>query len=107
MKRVTFSEVARQDRRAIVAVTVERFGLTQARRLRQEFGRVIERLLAFPNSGAKRPELDPPGRSFRYVVVSRGFVVAYEWSDDGLFTVRILHGARHLARELDSEQDEP
>ena len=103
MSRVVFSEAARLDRREITAYTVERFGLVQARRLRRHFEAVLDDLAESPLVGRANEELDPPGRSFRYLVVLRRFVVVYEPSEEGIRVARILHGARDLAAELDRD----
>jgi len=66
---------------------------------------VIEGLLIFPRSGATRPDLTPPGRSYRYVVVSKVFILVYDSNGTGIFIVRILHGAQHLARELNGDDE--
>ncbi len=100
MSQVVFSRAAVEDRRAITAFTVERFGIDQARRLRGHFEATLERLVLFPNSGQLRPELDPEGRAFRYVVVSKSFILVYEAHGDVIRVARILHGARQLAAEL-------
>jgi toxin ParE1/3/4 len=104
MSQVLFSQAAVQDRRTITAYTVERFGVGQARRLRAHFEATLERLVLFPKSGQLRPELDPEGRTFRYVVVSKSFILVYETHGDGIRVARILHGARQLTRELERDQ---
>lgn len=104
MSRVVFSRAAVEDRRAITAYTAERFGVAQARRLRVHFEVVLEQLLLFPGSGQVKPELDPPGRTFRYVVISRNFILVYESDDDEIRVARILHGARQLPRELERDR---
>ncbi len=100
MSKVIFSKAARADRRAITAYTVKRFGIKQARRLRERFQATIDSLAAAPLTGHRRVDLDPPGRSFRYLSVLKTFVVVYEPVDDGIRIVRLLHGARDLAAEI-------
>ncbi|MDA1062019.1 MAG: type II toxin-antitoxin system RelE/ParE family toxin, partial [Chloroflexi bacterium] len=63
MSRVVLSDAARFDRREITAYTVERFGLGQARRLRQQFEATLDNLAQSPLIGRTDEELDPPGRS--------------------------------------------
>ena len=101
MSRISFSVAAREDRRAITAYTVDRFGIHQARRLRDRFERVLNTLADTPMIGRPRHELDPPGRTFRYFVVMRLFVIVYEPTRAGIRVARILHGMRRLATELD------
>ena len=108
MSRVVLSEAARADRREITAYTVERFGLKQARRLRDHFEATLNTLAESPLIGRTKEELDPPARSFRYLVLMRRFIVVYEPMDDGTSVARILHGARNLVAELgrDAGDDE-
>jgi toxin ParE1/3/4 len=100
MSKVVFSKAAKSDRREITAYTVRRFGVDQARQLRQSFQSTITALARTPMMGHRREELDPPGRSFRYVTVMKSFIIVYEPADDGIRVVRLLHGARNLVREL-------
>ena len=103
MSRVVLSEAARDDRREITAFTVERFGIGQARRLRDHFHTTLNSLAESPLIGRTNEELDPPGRSFRYFVVIKSFIIVYEPTDDGIRVARLLHGARNLAAELDRD----
>lgn len=103
MSRVVLSEAARFDRREITAYTVERFGLAQARRLRDRFEATLNSLAESPLIGRTNEELDPPGRSFRYFVVMKSFIIVYEPTDEGIRVARLLHGARNLAAELDRD----
>lgn len=83
MSRVVLSEVARRDRREITAYTVERFGVQQARRLRERFEAALSALAESPLIGRTNEELDPPGHRFRYSVVMKRFIVVYEPTGDG------------------------
>jgi len=103
MSRVVLSEAARHDRRQITAYTVERFGVVQARRLRDRFEAALNPLSESPFVGRPNEELDPPGHSFRYAVVMKIFIVVYEPTKDGIQVVRLLHGARNLAAELERD----
>ena len=104
MNRVVFSEAARADRRAD-------HGLHR--------GTVRNRAGPPPPTSkqlcARRPDprrhsadwesreaLDPPGRTFRYFVVMKRFVIVYEPTATGIRIARILHGMRNLAAELAS-----
>ena len=100
MSKVVLSEAARIDRREITAYTVERFGIQQARRLRNHFQATLDRLAESPHLGRANEEMDPVGHSFRYHVVMKSFVIVYEPLDDGIRVARLLHGARNLATEL-------
>jgi plasmid stabilization system protein ParE len=97
---LVFSDSARQDRQAITDYTIKHFGVEQARRLRDRFQTTLSLLARNPGLGVERPELDPPGHSFRYYAVVKRFVVVYQATADGIRVVRLLHGARHLAEEL-------
>ncbi|TDJ69151.1 MAG: type II toxin-antitoxin system RelE/ParE family toxin [Planctomycetota bacterium] len=103
MSRVVFSEAARIDRRSITAYSVERFGIEQARRLRERFQATLNALAEPPLLGRTNEDLDPPGHSFRYFVVMKIFIIAYESTDNRIRVVRLLHGARNLAAELDRD----
>jgi plasmid stabilization system protein ParE len=103
MTRIVFSEAARLDRREITAYTVRRFGIQQARRLRDCFEAALNTLADSPLIGHTHEELDPPGRAFRYQVVMKSFIIVYEPADDGIRIVRLLHGARDLTAELDRD----
>lgn len=103
MSRVVLSEAARDDRREITAYSLERFGLDQARRLRDQFQATLNNLAESPLIGRKNQELDPPGHSFRYFVLMKSFIIVYERTDDGIRVARLLHGVRHLAAELDRD----
>jgi plasmid stabilization system protein ParE len=65
MSRAVLSAAARLDRREITAATAERFGIQQARRLRDRFQAALQTLAESPLSGRTHEELDPPGRGFR------------------------------------------
>lgn len=103
MSQVVFSEAARNDRREITAYTVERFGIQQARRLREQFQATLSRLAESPLLGRANKELDPKGHSFRYFVVMKSFLIVYEPTDEGIRIARLLQGARNLAAELDRD----
>ena len=103
MSRVVFSEAARIDRREITARTVKRFGIAQARRLRDRFQVALSSLAQSPLIGHTNEELDPPGHTFRYSVLMKSFIIVYEPTDDGIRVARLLHGARHLAADLNTD----
>ncbi|MFT4571658.1 MAG: plasmid stabilization system protein ParE [Hyphomicrobiaceae bacterium] len=100
MRRIVLSESARNDRREITKYTVERFGVEQARRLRDHFKAALDSLADSRLIGRTREELDPPGHTFRYFLVMKSFIIVYESTDDGIRVARLLHGARNLAAEL-------
>jgi len=103
MSRVVLSEAVRRDRREITARTVERFGVQQARRLRDGFGAALTALAESPFLGRASEASDPSGHSFRYSVVMKSFIIVYAPAEDGIRVARLLHGARDLAAELDRD----
>ena len=84
MSRIFLSEAARRDRKEITAYTVERFGVEQARRLRERFEAVLNSLAESPSIGRTNEELDPPGHSFRYLVLMKSFIIVYEPTGEGI-----------------------
>lgn len=103
MSHIELSLASQDDRRQITGYTVRRFGVTQARRLRNAFEQALRRLAESPELGKSQPEIDPPGRSFRYFVLLRTFIIVYEPVEDGIRVARLIHGARDLSRELDDD----
>jgi plasmid stabilization system protein ParE len=85
---------------------VGRFGSAQARRLRERFASTLDTLAESPLIGQTKEELAPPGRALRYFVMMKIFIIVYEPTDDSLRVVRLLHGARDLASELDRDDDD-
>jgi antitoxin ParD1/3/4/toxin ParE1/3/4 len=100
MSRIVLSAAAREDRRGITQYTVLRFGVRQARRLRDRLELTLSLLAESPLLGHTNEELDPPGHSFRYFVVMKSFIIVYEPSQDGIRVARLIHGAQQLAAEL-------
>ena len=94
---------ARRDLREIVAHTAAQFGSEQVLRVRATVESSFGRLAEMPESGRRRPELDPPDRSFRYLPFLRRFVIAYEVQPGMIVIVRVLHGARGIETELREE----
>ena len=103
MNRVVLSESARRDRQSITAYTVNHFGIAQAEKLMGQFEAVLDILAQSPHLGRERPELDPPGHSFRYLSIMKTFVLVYRSVGDRIEVARILHGAQSLAEELDHD----
>lgn len=109
MKRVSLSLAAERDLDEIDDYTIEHFGLDQAIRTTERFRETFRGLAEMPFSGQLRPEISPPGRTFRYRTLLRSFVIVYEPTDDGIRVARVVHGARELVAELerDAGDDEP
>lgn len=100
MKGLSLARIAVADLDEIDEYTVEHFGLDQAVRLRQRFQKVFASLVQAPFSAPRRPEYDPPGKTFRYCVALDRFIVVYEPTDCGIRVARVLHGARDLANVI-------
>jgi len=105
MRTIIFSGAARMDRREITAFTFERFGIEGARRLRDHAEVALTMIAESPGIGRRRPDLDPPGRSFRYFVAGKRFPIVDEPTDDGIRMVRLLHRARWIEQELERDAD--
>ncbi len=103
MSKIIFSRSAQQDRREITEFTANRFGVRQARRLRDRFEQTLRTLAASPELGRPDDKLSPPGRALLYFPVMNRFIIVYEQADEGIHVVRLLHGARQIASELARE----
>ncbi len=100
MTKVVFSPAARSDLHRIDDYTIDRFGLQQAEKALARIGEVLQSLATFPNSGMERPELDPPGRQFRYFVVLKCLIIVYEALENRIRVARILDGWSEDLRHL-------
>jgi len=98
MARLIFSESASADQINIFRDLYDTAGLKTAVKFRERFASLFDRLLRYPESGARRPALGP----FIRIGVVSPFVVIYEHgdSDDTVFILRIIHGRRDIARTL-------
>ena len=103
MTRVVLSVAAKHDLEEIDNYTIAHFGLRQAARTREAFGRAFDILANMPLTGHLWPEVSPPGRPFRFHTVLRRFEVVYEPSDDGIRVARVLHGRRDLGTTLETD----
>ena len=75
MNRFELSRSAEQDLEDVDAQTFDLFVLAQVVRLKDAFRTAFDTLIAMPFSGHERPDLDPPGRTFRYRSVLGRFVI--------------------------------
>lgn len=104
MKQIRFSRAAFRDQEEIDLYTIENFGLNQARELALSFAQKVDLILETPLIGSLRPELDPPGFSFRYTPVDgTPFLIVYTLKQDAIYVARILHGARDIPGELETD----
>jgi len=99
----TLSRAAIADLRAIDVYTERRFGPEQASRVAARFRQVFRILSERPRSCRQLHEFSGADRPLRGKTVLGVFVVLYEVAPDGVHIARVIHGARHLPREL--EQD--
>lgn len=88
-----------------------RFGLTQSIRTHDAFREAFATLAAMPHSGHERPDLDPPGRTFRYRSALGRFIMVYAPAPDserGVRVARVLDDTQDLAAalRLDAGDDE-
>jgi toxin ParE1/3/4 len=96
MARVVIAESADEDAAAMVVYLAEMAGYSIAERYNAEFEALYERLADIPGLGSRRPALGEHAR----VAIVYPFLVIYDWSDDTVTVLRILHGKRRIAREL-------
>lgn len=103
MKRLRFSRAALRDRDVIIDYTIDNFGMEQAFRLRAAFATALAGLQRLPETGRLRPDVGPAGRQIRSLIIPRSFLVLYEVLDDTISVARILHSARDLSSEIQSD----
>lgn len=103
MKRLRFSRAALRDRDIIIDYTIENFGMEQALRLRAAFATALAGLQRLPGTGRLRPDIGPNGRQIRSLIIPRSFLVIYEVVDNTISVARILHMARDLPSEIQSD----
>jgi plasmid stabilization system protein ParE len=98
MTRLVVTADAEADTDAILSYLARSAGAQVLEKYASEFRAAIERLLTWPESGARRPYL---GEAVRIAVVSP-YVLIYEYNrdDDTLALLRILHGRRNITDRL-------
>jgi plasmid stabilization system protein ParE len=92
MARVVVTRVAKQDVRKIITYLNDRAGLGVARRYAADFKNAYALLRHFPNSGPPRKSLGPFARS----KIIHPYVVIYDYADDMVMVLRVLHGHRKI-----------
>ena len=98
MSHFRFTPLAARDLEEIVTYLAAR-NPAAAARLLDDVTERLKGLAAMPLSGRKREELSS---SLRSVPVG-GYVIFYQPVEEGVIVVRILHGARDIARLLQEE----
>jgi len=75
------------DLEAIAEYTIERFGIDQARRYRDELAACFEQLVHHPGLGRRSEQLGSGLRRYEH----RSHIVFYQVVGTGILIVRILH----------------
>jgi plasmid stabilization system protein ParE len=88
------------DIREIATFTADRFGASQVVAFLDKLQKSLSVIAAMPGIGSLRPDLDPPGCSFRYHAILNSFVVVYDEAPGSIRVARVLHGSRNLLTEL-------
>ena len=96
MSEYRLSSRAESDLAEIADYTIERFGIEQARRYRDELESCIQTLAANPMIGRSADELGSKLRRCEH----QSHIVFYLPSDQGVFVVRVLHQRMDYARHL-------
>ena len=94
--RVVVSELADADTAAILFYLNRQAGYAIAEKYIRAFDELYDRLAAFPNLGAPRPELGPAAR----ICPIAPYIVIYECGNDQVTVLRLLHSHRNITREL-------
>ncbi|MEL6348621.1 MAG: type II toxin-antitoxin system RelE/ParE family toxin [Myxococcota bacterium] len=107
MPAFVLSRSAELDLDEIDLQTIERFGFDQADKTSATFLEAMHTLAATPEMGQLRPDLDPPGRTFRYWTVLRRFLIVYLPVQDGIRVARIINASRDLRAVLNRDPGDP
>ncbi|MDT8321100.1 MAG: type II toxin-antitoxin system RelE/ParE family toxin [Xanthomonadales bacterium] len=91
-----FSVRAAMDLEAIAEYTIERFGIGQARRYRDELKSCFDQLAANPKLGRRAEQLGPGLRRYEH----RSHIVFYQAIDTDVLIVRVLHYRMDVTRYL-------
>jgi plasmid stabilization system protein ParE len=94
MTRLVVSADAQADADEIITQLEEKAGRAVAERYSSLFRTAIGRVLEMPLSGEARPSL---GRYTRRLVV-RPYVLFYDYADETVTLLRILHARRRITR---------
>ena len=96
MARVIVTERAKRDLRRILSDLNERAGYSVAARYAIDFKAVYRRLIDLPAGGPPRPALGSKTR----IAIVLPYIVIYDFEDDVVTVLRVLHGKRNITREL-------
>lgn len=81
--------------------TIEQLGFAPAEETSATFLDALRTLAQMPEMGSLRPDLDPPGRTFRYWTVLRRFLIVYQPIQGGIRVARIVNASREVGAILD------
>jgi plasmid stabilization system protein ParE len=76
--------------------TIEQLGFAPAEETSATFLDALRTLAQMPEMGSLRPDLDPPGRTFRYWTVLRRFLIVYQPIQGGIRVARIVNASREV-----------
>ena len=100
MAKVVITRLAFDDIDTIITRLAIHAGWPVSARFEVEFAALFDRLAQFPGSGAPRPKL---GKHTRIGIVSP-FVVIYDFKQDKVLVLRVVHGRRKITRKLAREK---
>lgn len=106
MSSYQFSTEADADLEEIAYFTIERFGIHQARKYREELDACCRHLAQHPGQGISAGELSPTLRRHPF----HSHMIFYKPLDYGILVVRVLHQNRDLPSQFqlpgDAETDQ-
>jgi len=96
MAEYRFSRRAATDLEVIAEYTIERFGVEQARRYRDELGTCFAQLADNPRLGRRAEQLSTGLRRYEH----RSHVIFYQDTGDKILIVRVLHYRMDVTRHF-------
>jgi toxin ParE1/3/4 len=96
MARIVITASADADLGEIIAYLRREAGDLVARKYADEFDALYDRLADFPGSGPRRLALGPDTR----IAIIPPYVVIYDYADDTVTVMRVLHGKRNITAAL-------
>jgi len=100
MARVIVTERAKRDLRRILSDLNDRAGYSVAARYAIDFKAAYRRLIDVPAGGPPRPALGSKTR----IAIVLPYIVIYDFEDDTVTVLRVLHGKRPLELTRASSQ---
>jgi toxin ParE1/3/4 len=96
MARIVITASADADLAEIIAYLREHAADTVAQKYATEFDAIYDRLVDFPGSGPRRTALGPDTR----IVIVPPYVMIYDYADDTVTILRVVHGKRDITARL-------